>query len=223
MLPEIKYPLNPEVITVPTTHFIRPEMCTVCSVQLHESFQWESSRPTDPMKVVYGGPMYTEMPTSEHIFCPNCKNIYAHSKTPAEKILLYLNALGDGAGFSQLVFKDSFLVSKYDTPLTYDISAGTVCYWNVTPISSKEKRITCSGIIWRIKEPWNKADGYTNSVPKFFIPSKWNREPAVTVFFKQEDMLVYPSELAKVSCKIPLRLLIFPKEFYSETETIVKT
>jgi hypothetical protein len=205
---------------LPTDHIGRNETCKLCSAYLIEHYEWHSSKPNDPMKVVFGK-KYEQTPVSTQVFCPECKIVYAHPKTNSRQLLLYIAAIGDGGGYCQLVLKESFLVSKYHTKIEKDLPPGTLCYWGATPDSSREhmKKNACT--IKRINEPWKKEQGYTDDMFKFYKKDMWTDEPALKVILSPKDLFLSPSEKEEKTCIIPFRLFYFPEDFRTAFNELV--
>jgi hypothetical protein len=210
---------TPSLITLPKEYIVRNEKCPLCKVSLHETFERKSDAPKDIMKVKIGF-KYASWLESKSIFCPNCKMKFEHDATDS-KIIGRYQTIAEQGGIYKLALTEDFLVSQYDTPLKKNLDSGSIVYTTIRDVNlSYEKpkiyKIRSefsfseynfkSNFLFKLKEGYEKSDGFTEGTISFRKVEAWEEVSAITCAMEAAELFTSENKVT-----LPAAILTLPK------------
>ncbi len=207
-----------EIIPVIPTIFPREEKCKVCQKNLVEEISSEIIS-----YIKYN--TRDKCPDGSDIYCPSCKIIYKHSHSFGAILKKYCNEMKATHGISMLRLKEDFVVSQFENDESHvaDIPKDTIWYCPVTPNSSRELFEKYLTKIRKLKPGLTKEkDGYYAaflSDPPYHCEKNWDTICALYVTQTEDVARKYairPPRDMKRFIRIPISMLDFPDEFYSD-------
>lgn len=212
---------SPKLITLPAEHITRNEKCSACKASLIETFQIESSKPKDIMKVPIGRKFKTWL-VSDDIYCPTCKMKFKHSPTTSDVLGRYKSIVKQGGIYQLSLYKD-FLISQYDTPLKRNLKKGTIVYATISGIKFSQEKLQmyktpsmssffgesfATNFLYELKKGYKKSTGWITRGQFVLRKQKaWTQVPAILCVMNIMDL--FTSDLRIV---LPASNFVLPKE-----------